>query len=736
MNKIKIWILILIIFLSNICCIIKDYDGITDEKKVNTSSKIKNGKYQYSENITIYFTQPPYNTEIEKDIIKLIKEHNADFTMDICIYGLDNENIIRALESSIKKGIHVRFIGNLDGDSPLYMCRGDYYQGYKRIADALDKYFPIIGKKRVNFPDEADFDDFKLINKNGIMHNKFMLLTDKDCNNYIFTGSANYTETCLSKNNNNTLLLKNKEVYDFYKDNFDKLLNDSKITDNKQDKDFSIDGVKFKIIFSAGNDITLSDFIINKMNNTMESIDFLIYSFSHEEIMRLLCNLKEKNIVIMGIFDKSQLDYSREEYLVGNDIQCKIDGNNHVLADKTHGGKLHHKIMIIDKKTVITGSFNWSDNADYNNHENLIIIDSEEIAKIFSYEFKQRWAEGILIKKTAYGDKGDYQDIIINEIMWMGSRKYENYQVYNDEFIELKNLTDRDINLNGWQVVGAGKNNLPLILDNINIKKNSFLLIKTLQNTDSAFIPDNVYLDNNLSIPNNKLEIILLDPFNNIIDYAGDGNVCADFGGYNDNSKNGMKKSLSRKNDYGDGRIKNNWFTSYTQSNINSTCQYQLFNYATPCVNNYAGSKNYKPLSVIISEIAWAGTDISYADEWFELYNNTDFDINLAGWSIQGDINIHLSGIIKSKDYYLLERSNDDSVKGITADKIYTGSFKNTGGNLSVCYGNQPIDIINLNPWPAGSSNPKITMDRINYIIEGNKNNWQNGKGDIEGAKN
>jgi phosphatidylserine/phosphatidylglycerophosphate/cardiolipin synthase-like enzyme len=52
---------------------------------------------------------------------------------------------------------------------------------------------------------------------------------------------------------------------------------------------------------------------------------------------------------------------------------------------------MHHKIFIIDNKTVITGSFNPSANADINNDENILIIHDKKIAKKYLEEFDYLW---------------------------------------------------------------------------------------------------------------------------------------------------------------------------------------------------------------------------------------------------------------------------------------------------------------------------------------------------------
>jgi len=48
----------------------------------------------------------------------------------------------------------------------------------------------------------------------------------------------------------------------------------------------------------------------------------------------------------------------------------------------------HNKIMIIDKNTVITGSFDFTKAAESKNAENLLIIKSDEIAKLYIENWK------------------------------------------------------------------------------------------------------------------------------------------------------------------------------------------------------------------------------------------------------------------------------------------------------------------------------------------------------------
>ena len=53
---------------------------------------------------------------------------------------------------------------------------------------------------------------------------------------------------------------------------------------------------------------------------------------------------------------------------------------------------LHHKVIVIDERYVITGSLNFSDNANKSNNENVIIIDNPDIARLYTQEFERIFA--------------------------------------------------------------------------------------------------------------------------------------------------------------------------------------------------------------------------------------------------------------------------------------------------------------------------------------------------------
>lgn len=127
---------------------------------------------------------------------------------------------------------------------------------------------------------------------------------------------------------------------------------------------------------------------------------------------------------------------------------------------------------------------------------------------------------------------------------------------------------------------------------------------------------------------------------------------------------------------------------------------------------------NAEEPGIIVNEIAWMGTTNSANDEWMELYNNTADTISLDGWilkSADGTPEIKLSGTIPANGFFLLERTDDNTVPGATADQIYKGALGNSGENLKLYDNTGKIadEVDCSSGWLAGNNSAKQTMERI-----------------------
>lgn len=134
------------------------------------------------------------------------------------------------------------------------------------------------------------------------------------------------------------------------------------------------------------------------------------------------------------------------------------------------------------------------------------------------------------------------------------------------------------------------------------------------------------------------------------------------------------------------------------------------------CSFNVSQSPSRQKL--VINEVAWMGTLASANDEWIELKNISSNELDVSGWQLldQGEqIKITFGNIkLPAGGLLLLERTDDNSVPGVTADLIYTGALSNTDEGLRL-FDNECnlIDEAAANPnWPAGDNGTKRTMER------------------------
>lgn len=121
--------------------------------------------------------------------------------------------------------------------------------------------------------------------------------------------------------------------------------------------------------------------------------------------------------------------------------------------------------------------------------------------------------------------------------------------------------------------------------------------------------------------------------------------------------------------------------------------------------------------NVSISEIAWMGSADNANAEWIELYND-GASVDLTGWTLSsadGQPSIPLTGTIAGNAYFVLERTSDDTVPGVTAGQVYTGAMGNTGEVFALTDGaGTVVDRVDgSGDWAIGGDNTsKLTLQR------------------------
>ncbi len=296
--------------------------------------------------------------------------NSATSSLDLCLYSFYNMNTIaNAIVSAKDRGVKVRVV---------YDDR-DIQNSMQQLVNA--------GIEISQRPSIS-----------GIMHNKFMIVDARDddpSNDWIWTGSFNWTSTELSWHNN-VIEINDPGIAEAYEDEFEEMWGSSGDSPNSSAARFG----PFKndntphFFNVAGRDIQLyfspSDGTESKIASTIGTADSSIYfsllTFTSDPISNAIQARHNAGVnKIRGII--SNTGDSGSEF---NNMLAIAEG----CFDYSGGGTLHNKYGLVDAGEmysdpyVITGSHNWSNAANTRNDENTLIIKDIKIANLYAQEFK------------------------------------------------------------------------------------------------------------------------------------------------------------------------------------------------------------------------------------------------------------------------------------------------------------------------------------------------------------
>lgn len=135
---------------------------------------------------------------------------------------------------------------------------------------------------------------------------------------------------------------------------------------------------KIRAYFTPGH--TVETAIADEISAAKDEIRVQAYSFTNPLIVQALADAQSRGVNVIVVLDKSNRvqKYSAADFTSHAGITTLID-DRHAIA--------HNKVMIIDGKVVITGSYNFTRAAEKSNAENIVIIESGPIAD----KYLQNW---------------------------------------------------------------------------------------------------------------------------------------------------------------------------------------------------------------------------------------------------------------------------------------------------------------------------------------------------------
>ncbi len=141
---------------------------------------------------------------------------------------------------------------------------------------------------------------------------------------------------------------------------------------------------KSDAFFSPGE--SCCDVIIHQINQAVKLLRICVFTISDDRITQAIMTSHKKGLEIKIITDndKSSDLGSDIEQLAREGIAVKVDNTpNH----------MHHKFMVVDDRSLLTGSYNWTRSAARYNHENILVTQESSVVRSFLKEFERLWNE-------------------------------------------------------------------------------------------------------------------------------------------------------------------------------------------------------------------------------------------------------------------------------------------------------------------------------------------------------
>ncbi len=128
--------------------------------------------------------------------------------------------------------------------------------------------------------------------------------------------------------------------------------------------------------------------ITDAIGQAKQSILVEAYSFTSFPIAQALIDAQKRGVKVEAIADGKQIHEKKTK------LGLVAKGGVITYLDKAHA-IAHNKVMIIDGKTVITGSFNFTNAAEERNAENLLIVDDAALAAQYAsnWQMHQKHSE-------------------------------------------------------------------------------------------------------------------------------------------------------------------------------------------------------------------------------------------------------------------------------------------------------------------------------------------------------
>jgi phosphatidylserine/phosphatidylglycerophosphate/cardiolipin synthase-like enzyme len=317
-----------------------------------------------------------WNANIRSELIKFISE--AKHSLHCSIYDLRDPDVIDALKK-------LRQNGNID----LQIA----YDAGKEQKENISADPKPPGTKELL--EQAGLGEISTaIHEGGhLMHDKFLVRDGT----HLWTGSANFTPGGFDLQDNNCIYMSSPELVANYQKVFEDLLNPDHKSRHKSGDPIvpatpiAVGNMNITAYFTPSGGEDIEKAIISELAGARR-VRVLVMVMSDEGILNALLRFRGSEFDIKGVYDSSQMANAKKKsnkdpslYWFMDDLRF-VAAQSHPYKKEVESNFMHNKVLVINNDTVITGSYNLSENAEAND-ENLLVIKSLGVAAAYTRYF-------------------------------------------------------------------------------------------------------------------------------------------------------------------------------------------------------------------------------------------------------------------------------------------------------------------------------------------------------------
>jgi phosphatidylserine/phosphatidylglycerophosphate/cardiolipin synthase-like enzyme len=282
----------------------------------------------------------------------------ATESVDVALRFLSLESITDALITANRRGVPVRVVAETDN-----LAASSNLQALKDVG------IPVVDDQQP-----------------GLMNGSFIVIDHSQ----VWTGSVDYDISGVFRKYNAMVRIFSAELAADYTKEFDEMFVNKQfgqlIVPENPYPSVAIQGTQVDVLFSP------DDFVVSRLSQLLggaqESIHFLAHAFTSTELGTIIRNRAAQGIVVAGVLESDLVSQDQSNPNKVDELSLFRQAGLDVRLD----GKpeiMNHNIMIIDGKIVVIGSYEFTNRAENENDENVLIIYNEIIAQKFMEEFQR-----------------------------------------------------------------------------------------------------------------------------------------------------------------------------------------------------------------------------------------------------------------------------------------------------------------------------------------------------------